>query len=376
MSARGIPVTLERGTSLEQPLPPLRNWPQQALELLTLEDALVRVVIADVRGSAPREAGASMLVSSARMIGTIGGGNLEWQALQAAHALLQSQAGGRTVRLVLGTELGQCCGGVVTIWLNRFSTDDLPLLRAVHKAQRSRHAQRLESRLDDGRIHYTLRPAAAQEAAFAFDDAAQTLTETPGPAHPPLWVFGAGHVGQALVRIVVDLPFAITWIDSRAGLFPADLPDSLSVLALVDPVAAVARAPRQTRFLVLTHSHQLDYELCRAILERNDFASLGLIGSTSKAARFRSRLFRDGITPQTLSRLNCPVGAGDATSKWPAAIAVSIAAQLLQGNAAKRAGLALRRPHHEASCGLNNCAECGQAPRPVSASKNNHEKNL
>jgi xanthine dehydrogenase accessory factor len=134
---------------------------------------------------------------------------------------------------------------------------------------------------------------------------------------------------------MMELPFRLTWLDARAELFPTELPPVIEVLRPTDPVASVARAPSGTRFIIMTHSHPLDYALCHAILRRDDVSWVGLIGSHSKAARFRSRLARDGLTIESISRLQCPIGVEGILSKWPSAIAVGIAAQLMQTLEAK-----------------------------------------
>lgn len=347
--------------SNEAPLPPLRDWPLQALAMLEDEYSVVRIIVLEVRGSAPREAGASMLVGSNRLYGTVGGGHLEWQALQSAYALLASRDSSRIEQLVLGTELGQCCGGVVTLGLARLTQDDLPMLRKLAQPPsanaKRRREQRLETRLGGRRVHFKLRPANDGEASFSFETARDTLIEDPAPAQAPVWLYGAGHVGQALMRVLADLPFALTWIDSRTGLFPTVPAPGLTTITVSDPAATVARAPAGCRFLVLTHSHDLDYELVRAALDRNDFAFLGLIGSASKAAKFRARLARDGYAPDQVGRLTCPVGATVA-SKWPAAIAVSIAAQLLQD-----IDTPVRAQPFDDGCNGRDCNQCGQKIR-------------
>jgi xanthine dehydrogenase accessory factor len=160
------------------------------------------------------------------------------------------------------------------------------------------------------------------------------LLETLRPKRLPLSVFGAGHVGQALIRLLSPLDlFDITWVDSRPGLLPPGLPDCVTTQACATPTGLVEAAPPGARYVVLTHDHALDYELCRLILARGDAGWLGLIGSASKLARFRSRLLRDGIGGERLSDLNCPIGIGGIASKLPGAIAIAIAAQLLQQHA-------------------------------------------
>jgi xanthine dehydrogenase accessory factor len=355
----------------------LRHWPQRLVLALQREAVVVRVVLATVRGSAPREAGASMLVGQGITEGSIGGGQLEWQALAAARALLGEPAvPARLQRVVLGVERAQCCGGVVELWLERYTRAELTLLhQAMQRARRGPAV--LVSTINSNGVH---REVVGQLGAGVECD--QLLQASHARALPrlqsigaepvrfmerldnplpPVWLYGAGHVGQALARILSELPLHLSWIDSRIELLPAPWSDSMQVLYRTDPVASVAAAPAGAFFLVLTHSHPLDYALCRSILERDDFAWAGLIGSASKAARFRARLARDGLGAERIARLVCPIGMIDIASKWPAAIAVGIAAQLLQQFAADV------EPQQRASspaattmeCTSERCATCG-----------------
>jgi len=312
------------------------SWPRAVCRLLEAgEPVVIRALIAEVRGSAPREPGACMLVSQGGTYGTIGGGNLEWQAMRTAQSLLA--CGIRSVqirRLVLGRELSQCCGGVVQLWLERFTPEDLPFLRrAAHADPRDPVTAIVTEISGQGVVRKLLRHSCIQPRlrfSSTSDDSA-TLLEPIAADRATLWLYGAGHVAQAFIRLVAELPFEVTWVDSRAELLPAPLSDNIHPLCVRAPTNTVTSAPAGARFLVMTHDHALDYALCRKILERNDFAWLGLIGSKSKAARFRSRLARDGIAPETIARLVCPIGVAGVNSKWPAAIAVAVTAQLLQG---------------------------------------------
>jgi xanthine dehydrogenase accessory factor len=355
---------------------PSRDWLSALTRALQSEPAVVRVVLAAVRGSAPRESGVGMLVWHAGSEGTIGGGQLEWDMLAAARSLLEDTGvAARICHRVLGVDLGQCCGGVVDVWLERFTRADLNLLRAAGDAA-MRGAAVLISRIG---------PACVERRVvrdIGADPAADPLLRTPRAQAPPrlsapaqgpislmerldddlapIWLYGAGHVGTALARILMELPLRLTWIDSRAELFPAQAADTVRILPEADPVASVAGAPHGARFVVMTHSHPLDYALCRAILQRNDFAWAGLIGSMSKAARFRSRLAREGIGRDVIARLTCPIGVSGITSKWPAAIAVGVAAQLLREIGAP-AGDAHQSPQfiEAAPCSESGCAACG-----------------
>ena len=352
------------------------SWPLAVCRLLEeREPAVVRVLVAGVLGSSPREAGACMLVSRAGIQGTIGGGNLEWQALQAAQSLLLAPTH-RSValrRLVLGRELGQCCGGVVQLWLERFTPLDLPLLRRAAALASAGGCATVTSELSaEGSVRRRLQagPVRGQPPVQLSADGEKTLLiETVATGHPVLWLYGAGHVGQALIRVLADLPFEVTWIDSRAELLPAGLPDNVQPLCPKAPVDTVSLAPAAARFLVMTHDHALDYALCRAILARGDSAWLGLIGSKSKGARFRSRLKRDGLTPEAIRRLVCPIGVEGVESKWPAAIAVGVAAQVLRspkcstGAQSRESAAPSTPPEPAEACPPGGCAAC-TPPRP------------
>ena len=329
------------------------HWIDAARHHLSRHTALVRVTVTALRGSAPREPGASLLVDTLGTVGTIGGGRLEWHATALAHQLLGDSRAApvRIAELVLGTELGQCCGGRVELWVERLTRCDLPWLNDAARRMREEPGARdtwvIASELAAGVVTHRLleRPVATTAAVELTRDRAGrvTLFEVLRRQRPPLWIFGAGHVGQALVRLLAELAlFEITWVDSRAALLPACVPDGVTAEACAVPTDRVARAPAGTRFVVLTHDHALDYELCRLILARGDFSWLGLIGSASKSARFRSRLLRAGFDRETISRLTCPIGVPGISSKLPIAIAIAITAQLLQQthgtHAAQRTG--------------------------------------
>jgi xanthine dehydrogenase accessory factor len=188
-----------------------------------------------------------------------------------------------------------------------------------------------------------------------------TLLEVSRPQRLPLWIFGAGHVGQALLQLLSPLAlFDVMWVDARPELLPSGLPEYVTTRGCAAPTDLVDTAPPGARYVVLTHDHALDYELCRRILARGDAGWLGLIGSASKSARFRSRLRRDGISGERLSGLTCPIGIDGIASKLPAAIAIAIAAQLLQQHAG---ALPAPRPGaRQPACGAA-CDSCG-AERP------------
>lgn len=179
-----------------------------------------------------------------------------------------------------------------------------------------------------------------------------------------LWLYGAGHVGQSVVRVLEELPFEITWVDSREELLPRSLPPHIRVLHGPSPAAAAASAPPGVRHLVMTHDHAIDYDICRALLLREDFSWLGLIGSASKSARFRSRLRKDGVTEAAVARLSCPIGVEGIEGKEPLVVAISVAAQLLQTLSAKSEPVVEPLPHEGIDACTSACSECGSARSP------------
>jgi xanthine dehydrogenase accessory factor len=344
------------------------QWVEAAAAYLSQHAAVARVTVIALRGSAPREPGASMLVGLDGTLGTIGGGRLEWQAIQAARELLRDRnaAPVRIDDLILGPDLGQCCGGRVELWLERLTRRDLPWLREatrrLHGARRVSIATDVAGRVASHRVLPSV-PDGADLDLQRSTSGNLTLLETLRPKRLPLSVFGAGHVGQALIQLLSPLDlFDITWIDSRSGLLPSGLPDSVTTQPCATPTDLVDIAPPGTHYVVLTHDHALDYELCRLILARDDAGWLGLIGSASKSARFRSRLLRDGISRERLSALNCPIGIDGIASKLPAAIAIAIAAQLLQQHAGATVVQSPRSA--QPTCGAS-CESCGAERRKI-----------
>jgi xanthine dehydrogenase accessory factor len=244
----------------------------------------IEVLVLETRGSAPREAGTRMWVGAAEVRGTIGGGNLEYTALKIAREMLLSSETRKERRFALGDSLGQCCGGSVTLQFTR--------------------TERMETC-----------------AHMRFD----------------VVLFGAGHVGKEVARILERLPCRLTWIDPRPDVFPATVEANTRVVIEEEPAWMVDEAPPGAFYLVMTHSHALDLEIVERVLRRNDVAFLGLIGSETKAAKFRARLQAKGVD---CSSLNCPLGLFKA-GKHPAEVAVSAVAQLLVRQAQVPVGGAL-----------------------------------
>lgn len=271
--------TMQRGSMASSALDPdlatARRWLTQGVPAMVVE-------VLAARGSVPREAGTRMLVSAGAVVGTIGGGHLEWQAIARCRERLA--AGDQQTLdwpVALGPSLGQCCGGALTLRLSR--------LTAVQ------------------------------------------LTEWPAaPSRFRLHLFGAGHVGRAIVQVLAGVPCRIVWIDERESEFPAEPAPPNVDCVCVEPVEAeVAQGRPGDAYLVLTHSHALDLAITEAILKRGDFGWFGLIGSATKRARFEHRLRERGIEEATLARMACPIGLAGVAGKQPGVIAVSVAAQLL-----------------------------------------------
>jgi xanthine dehydrogenase accessory factor len=282
-------------------------------ELGATRAPMVRVVVAATRGSAPRDAGACMLVSADREWGTIGGGHLELVATRTARAMLASSGEAtRFDRFSLGASLGQCCGGIVELWFQRYGTEDLAALAGTLAAREDGTLAEIATTLPSGRV----------------------LRERIVRDETPLWLFGAGHVGRALVDVLEPLPFRITWIDSRESM--------AGTIHSPRPGDEVKDMPAGAWALVMTHSHDEDLAICEALLRHGRFGWAGVIGSAPKAARFRQKLAQRGFAAGAIARLAMPIGIGGIRSKEPPAIAVAVAAQLLQLREAAAAETSVR----------------------------------
>jgi xanthine dehydrogenase accessory factor len=241
----------------------------------------VVVAVDAAQGSVPRLPGTRMLVGVHEAVGTIGGGHLEMKALQAAREMLRTrELAARREHYALGPSLGQCCGGAVVL---SYEALDAPLLARW-------------------------------------------------PQVPPrfrLQLYGAGHVGRAIVSLLATLDAEVDWIDERDAQFPPSLPAHVRPVCVDAVEDEVRHAPPGACYLVLTHNHDLDLRITEAILRRGDFAYLGLIGSKTKRQRFVHRCEQRGIAADTLARLTCPIGIEGIAGKEPAVIAVAVVAQLL-----------------------------------------------
>jgi len=247
------------------------SWISALADLQQRGEPCVLVTIIEERGSTPRNAGSKMVVTADRIFETIGGGHLEFKAMEIAREMLESRSQDtRLERFSLGASLGQCCGGATVL-----------------------------------------------------------LFEPMGQPQAHIAVFGAGHVGRALIPLLASLPCKVRWIDSRENEFPETIPAGVEKVVEEEVVDEVERMPAGSYFIVMTHNHQLDLELTQAILERGDFAYYGLIGSKTKRAKFEHRLRQRGFAAELLQRMRCPMGLPEVKGKLPSEIAISIAGEVV-----------------------------------------------
>ena len=247
------------------------NWYQAVAHCEAVGEPYVLVTVLGVTGSVPREPASKMVITGEHSYDTIGGGHLEYRIGQRARERLARQDyTSEMAHFPLGASLGQCCGGSVSVLIE------------AH-------------------------PGCEQE----------------------LLIFGAGHVACALVTIMGEMPWRITWVDQRAGQFPAEVPTNARIHHTDDPVGDAPALCAGKQVLILTHNHQLDFDLCRTLLTAADCAGIGLIGSNTKAERFRQRLEHRGFSADQIATIRCPVGRSDVPGKRPMEVAVSISAELL-----------------------------------------------
>lgn len=253
-------------------------------------DAFAMISVSEALGSTPREVGAVMLVSAVEMAGTIGGGRLEWDAINAARAMLEAGDSSRELTVTLGPAIGQCCGGRVVLHIKGVGTEDVEALQAAENATHS--------------------------------------------AMPNVMIYGAGHVGRALALALASLPFKTSLVDSREAelslaksLFVKR--DCVTLLHTDSAIALAETAPAGTAHIIMTHSHALDSLIAAAVLERNAFSYLGIIGSQTKRTSF-CRAFKElGLPAESIARIVCPIGGNSVQDKRPEVIAALVAAELI-----------------------------------------------
>lgn len=252
-------------------------------EFLADNQALIQIEIVEVKGSVPREKSAFMLVAGDALFGTIGGGRLELDAIAEARKMLASGDNLKQINVALGPDINQCCGGHVVLSLTRLNEKELTAMR---------------------------------------DSATKTINQM-----PEVLLFGSGHVGRALALALAPLPFRVSLIDPRPHALLPKI-HGVQSLALSVPEQAVHEAKPGTSFVVMTHEHSLDFLITNAALKRNDAAYVGLIGSKTKKAVFRSQYLADGGTLADFAKLVSPIGANPTGDKRPEVIAAFVAAEL------------------------------------------------
>jgi len=245
------------------------DWLPVLTQLTESGTPCVLLTIMEAKGSTPREAGVKMVVTETAQYGTIGGGNLEFEAIAAARELLKEKSAPQVRDYPLGPRLAQCCGGAVSVFLEPF--------------------------LPTGKL---------------------------------LYLFGAGHVGREVVQVLSGLGLRVKWIDPRAAEFPNAAPKGVEKIITDAPVTELRNIPAGSFIAVMTHSHDLDFNLVSAAFKAGNFGYLGLIGSATKRVKFEKRLQAEGVTIEQLAQLRCPIGLGG-TGKHPREIAIAIAAELL-----------------------------------------------
>jgi xanthine dehydrogenase accessory factor len=304
-------------------------WPTIE-RFLAQHGAAVLVTLAESAGSTPREVGARMVVRpDGRFRGTIGGGALEWLALAEAQQMLAATGKAamfRRLSKALGPELGQCCGGRVVVTLERFDRRDADRVIRFATAER---AGRFMTISEPGQPTRRSLASGYSEGPDYMTLSGDRIAERFGENITPLYLFGAGHVGQSLVLALAPLPFAVTWVDPRPGAFPSYVPSNVTCRANVEPAPILENAPDSAFVAVMTHSHALDLDVTAAALLARRFPYVGLIGSATKRARFVGRLRAIGLGDSDIARLDCPIGIAQIRDKAPASIAIAVAAQLL-----------------------------------------------
>ena len=326
----------------------MNEWIDELTDICAADEPAVLVTVAGIRGSAPREIGAKMIVTGAETIGTIGGGQLEYQCTRVAVGLFEDTD--MSLRsFPLGSAMGQCCGGVVEILFEPL-TGGMPAwlrdLSALHGQREPAVIMTRISRTSPAKFVVTAEQVFSNEESAVDAEtvgiarailegdrkAARDVQLFFEPVVVPdlnIAVFGAGHVGTAVVATLSGLDCNIRWVDSRRNIF-RKVPANVRPVEAIDPALEVAAMPEGAFYLVMTHSHALDFEICDRILRRGDARYCGLIGSNSKRRRFEKRYRSQGMPQELLDSLTCPIGVDGISGKKPAEIAVAAAAEVLR----------------------------------------------
>lgn len=347
----------------------MKGWLAQIKQLL--QDAIpsVLVTVVETKGSTPREVGAKMVISEKEVFGSIGGGHLEFAAINHARHILSVGVENFPAfqDFPLGPTLGQCCGGFVRLMYESTSALKKKWLEYLQQPEMQNVPVAIVTDLDrreNEGLHektvvtqdYVLGPElpapivrTTREKLYGEAQAelnGSYFIDVVAGRRTQVYIFGAGHVGKALVNILSTLPLKITWIDSRDNEFPDGIRDNTKICVSDAPEYEVDFAPPWTLFLVMTHSHALDFNICLRILSKRDYGFLGLIGSAGKRRRFVRRLSARGVPQKRIDDLVSPIGIEGIEGKQPEVIALAVAAQLMQLSARQKSQPGLAEFRH------------------------------
>ena len=321
------------------------DWLQELAAVNQKGQVAVLVTVANIRGSGPREVGAKMIVTPTEVIGSIGGGQLEYQCTEFACKQFKDMSQSTMKRrYVLGSNCGQCCGGVVDVLFEFLPTSSILWLEKLIEHQESNQPAVIVTSTTDVSAKYivTMDECGPESPSNVVDNAramlnagalacmsGEFLFEPIRKSTFNIVLFGAGHVGAATVDVLSKLDCNIRWIDSRKNIFPNTLPLNVNTITRPDPANEIGMVAPGAYYLVMTHSHPMDLDFCYRILRRDDISFCGLIGSQSKRRRFERSLKKQGIPLARLQDLVCPIGITGILGKKPTEIAVAVGAELL-----------------------------------------------
>ena len=290
---------------------------EEVIENLTHQYRIARVVIISTKGSAPRKANSQMIVTEQQTFGSVGGGQLEYQIISICRqSLISLQKFDREIRrFALGPSLGQCCGGSVSALIEYFHWSDIPEL------QKLKQSAILIHELDTNKFPYE-----GNQSLFLDDK--KFFQEQLFQKKTDLFIWGAGHTGREIMASTKSLPLNRYWIDISRERFPNSVDEDINVIWADDPTRLVTNFPNDGIHLILTHSHQLDLAIIQSLLKQNKFYKLGLIGSMTKKARFKSQLSKVGFTSSDIDKIVCPIGVPEIQGDEPFRIALSVAGQI------------------------------------------------
>ena len=321
------------------------------LENINFGSNFILVTIIGATGSTPRETGAAMLVTNDATVGTIGGGALEYDAIEKARNFINEE--GEWLRAQkdypLGPGLGQCCGGHVQVFFEKFSAEKYGALISGFKngywLVRPSKSGAAPIFLDENKEAVFEKPSLTPSLMGAIDGFIENdksvekiicketkiewLISSLRQKTLCLYLYGAGHVGREIVRIMSAMPAKIVWIDTALERFPGSIATNAHRLVVPEPSKVIETAPPDACHLIMTYSHALDLDIVHNILRRGRFNYLGLIGSKTKRTKFEKRLLELGIMPDDIQKMQCPIGLGTIAGKNPSLVALSVVAQLM-----------------------------------------------